>query len=192
MYISVLHHQGFTGVDRSSTTLPPSQPLLSAFAILQARSRLSRSERFTHHPRIRRPHLRPRLSLARAPSSSCLLAGIGCSSSRGRIDARSRLCAARSFGLRLSRISLKDFEGEPTFPGPDVATTATKRQLMGFEGDDPRRRALVSLRGKKKNLLGRSGESGEEVAGNEEARRSSPGCRRMERSRSRRWIGGDG
>lgn len=59
--------------------------------------------------------------------------------------------AAEGFGLRLSRISLKDFRRVDRGSGPPDAARndeATKRrQLVGFEGDDPaerRRRILVS------------------------------------------------
>lgn len=69
---------------------------------------------------------------------------------------------------------MKDFEGESTFPGPDAATTATKKQLMGFGGDDlkARRREPSCLFEGKRYLLGRSGVNGKEVAGNEDAGRA--------------------
>lgn len=100
VYILMLYYQGFTRVDHSTTA----QPKSNSSAILQGRSRLSRFERFTYVSRRIRPHLCSFLS--RAFTFFFLL---GCSS-WSRIDpVGPGFTTTKGFGLRLSRISLKDF-----------------------------------------------------------------------------------
>lgn len=99
---------------QESTILQPSN-FSSSSAILQGRFRLSRFERFTYPPT---PALVP---LLRSPSSSCRH---GCSSRGREIDPIGPgFTAAEGFGLRLSRISLKDFRRVDGGSGPPATTT---------------------------------------------------------------------
>lgn len=160
LYILV-HYQGFTRVDHSTTTR---SNFSSSSAIL--RSRLSRFERFTYDVHS---HLRSFLFF--------LPARMFVSRARNRSGRAPRLYSGG--GLQTS--ALEDFiEGFPKsrrrFWTPPATTTTlvTKRQRSSWDSRATTRRneeahPRVSLRGKR-YLLGRwwPGENGQEVAGNED------------------------
>lgn len=143
LYILVVRYQGFTRVDHSKTT---QSNFSSSSTILQGRFRLSRFERFTYTTYPPTPALVP---LSRSPSSC----RHGCSSRGQGIDPIGLgFTTTEGFGLRLSRISLKDFrrvdEGPRCHPRRRRRGNEEAAQLVGFEGDDPEergRRILVSL-----------------------------------------------
>lgn len=167
----MLHYQGFTRVYRS---IAQANSLAPARSFRFALDYLVSSDSPTYHDVS--AHTCARFSLARS-SSSCRL---GCSS-RGRIDpVGPGFTATEGFGLRLSRISLKDFRRS--------SWTARRRSqrrgneevaARGIRGRRSERRRSKDeesesscLSEGERYLLGRwwsGGErNGEEVAGNED------------------------
>lgn len=167
-YILMLHYQGFTRVYHSTTAQPNSLAPVRSFRV--ALDYLVSSDSPTYHDVS--AHTCARFSLARSPSSSCRL---GCSS-WGRIDpVGPGFTATEGFGLRLSRISLKDFRRSfwtarrrPQRRGNEEAAA---RGIRGRRSKDEESESSCLSEGKR-YLLGRwwsGGErNGEEVAGNDD------------------------